>query len=99
MCSSCHSLNLFKLEQLKVLCYSKKQICVLMGANASTSRSGPYGSKAKARQFNDGVGPDLSLVQKRESKRYVRDVLLGYLRGRVGDNSFYYNLGTKTGVV
>ncbi|XXM93678.1 cytochrome c1 [Candidatus Hodgkinia cicadicola] len=100
VCSNCHSLNLFKLEDLKALGYSRNQILYLArGKRVSARFSAPYESKAKARRFNNGViPPDLSLVAKRENKHYVRNVLLGYLRGRFGDNSFYYNLGTKTGV-
>ncbi|AUG91451.1 Cytochrome c1 precursor [Candidatus Hodgkinia cicadicola] len=81
-CSRCHSLELFKLEDLKQLGYSKTQIlCLANGGRISKRFELPYLSKAQARAFNNGMlPPDLSLVVKRKDSNYIKRVLFGYAR-------------------
>ncbi|AHL30939.1 MAG: putative cytochrome c1 [Candidatus Hodgkinia cicadicola] len=81
-CSRCHSLELFKLEDLKQLGYSKTQIlCLANGGRVSKRFELPYLSKAQARAFNNGVvPPDLSLVVKRKDSNRIKRVLFGYSR-------------------
>lgn len=101
-CSRCHSLELFKLEDLKQLGYSKAQIlCLANGKRISKRFELPYSSKAQAKAFNNGVvPPDLSLVVKRKHADYVKSVLFGYTRGYVSVpmRSYYCNYSFDSGV-
>ncbi|ATW06087.1 Cytochrome c1 precursor [Candidatus Hodgkinia cicadicola] len=108
VCSRCHSLGLFKLEDLKHLGYSKAQILRLANGRRISERFElPYLSKAQAKAFNNGVvPPDLSLIVKRKNSDYVKNVLFGYARvytnmlARDDDYYYYYyyNYGFDSGV-
>ncbi len=101
VCSRCHSLELFKLADLKQLGYAKSQILRLAnGGRVSRRFKLPYASKAQAKAFNSGIiPPDLSLVAKRNNVGYIRGVLLGYTRERANATApRYYNYGFDSGV-
>ncbi|XXN13656.1 MAG: cytochrome c1 [Candidatus Hodgkinia cicadicola] len=101
-CSGCHSLELFKLEDLKHLGYSKTQIlCLANGRYISKRFELPYSSKAQAKASNNGmVPPDLSLVVKRKDGDYVKNVLFGYTRGyaSVPMRNYFCNYSFDSGV-
>ncbi|XXN19776.1 MAG: cytochrome c1 [Candidatus Hodgkinia cicadicola] len=82
VCSRCHSLELFKLEDLKQLGYSREQILKLAdGKRISRRFKLPYSSEARARASNGGVvPPDLSLIIKHKGINRIKNVLLGYTR-------------------
>lgn len=102
VCCRCHSLELFKLEDLKQLGYSKTQILRLAdGRRISKRFELPYSSKAQAKAFNDGiVPPDLSLVVKRKGSNYIERILFGYasVHNSVLARRYYYNYSFDSGV-
>ncbi|AUG91339.1 Cytochrome c1 precursor [Candidatus Hodgkinia cicadicola] len=83
-CSRRHSLELFKLGDLRQLGYSRAQIlCLANGGRISKRFELPYLSKAQAGAFNKGaVPPDSSLVVKRKDSNYIKRALFGYSRVR-----------------
>ncbi|XXM90172.1 cytochrome c1 [Candidatus Hodgkinia cicadicola] len=101
VCSKCHSLKLFKFEDLRQLGYSKDQILYYAdGKRISKRIDVPYLSEARAKAANNGVvPPDLSLVVKRKGVDFIRRVLLGYTRARTPPPPhYYYNNGFDSGV-
>ncbi|ATY93480.1 Cytochrome c1 precursor [Candidatus Hodgkinia cicadicola] len=98
ICSKCHSLELFKLEDLKQLGYSKKQILELAnGKRVSRRFKLPYSSRTQAKAVNNGVvPPDLSLITKYKGTNRIKNVFLGYTRinslaSPIGEASYYNN--------
>ncbi|AUG34136.1 Cytochrome c1 precursor [Candidatus Hodgkinia cicadicola] len=102
VCSRCHSLELFKLGDLKHLGYSKAQILYLAnGGHISKRLELPYSSKAQAKAFNNGiVPPDLSLVVKRKNAEHIKNVLFGYasVYANTTARNYYYNYSFDSGV-
>ncbi|XXM93347.1 MAG: cytochrome c1 [Candidatus Hodgkinia cicadicola] len=101
VCSKCHSLELFKLEDLKLLGYSRNQVLYLAEGKRISERAGvPYLSKLQARVFNSGVvPPDLSLVARRRCGSYVKNMLLGYTHALTPAlPRGYYNNSFESGV-
>ncbi|XXN13820.1 MAG: cytochrome c1 [Candidatus Hodgkinia cicadicola] len=103
VCSKCHSLELFKYEDLKHLGYSKNQImCLVNGKPISQYIGLPYASRAQAKASNNGVvPPDLSLITKRKGKDYIKNVFLGYaqrINAPPPPKNYYYNYSFDSGV-
>ncbi len=91
VCSNCHSLSLFKLNDLSLLDYSKAQIkqeCMFFKIPANK-----YFTKTNNSMPNINV-PDLCFISTFDIKKYIYNILLGYVWSLSNPfRQIFYNYG------